>query len=177
MKLIVRLFVAIGFVIVAHNLPAPIQEVQETPTPTPTAAIATPTVPKLQPNPAATPVLVPAANGAARYAGTWTGKINMQKLGDVDVTLVISTDGTSVQQGSRMGKAQRPSTSNGKIISWKTGAQNNIPWTFTPNSDGQTAVVTRTLAGTTTTANFKRVAAESGGNVTPSGTGRKGKRP
>ena len=161
----------------SHRCPAPIQEVQETPTPNPTLAVQSTAVPKPQPTPIATPVGVPSTAGAARYAGTWTGKINMQKLGDVNVTLVISADGTSVQMNSKMSNAGRPLTYHGKLLSWLGGARNNIPWTLTLNPDGGTALVTRTFSGTTTIATFKRVATESGNNVTPSRPGKKGKRP
>jgi hypothetical protein len=140
----------------SHRCPAPIQEVQETPTPSPTATVQSTAAPTPQPIPTAKPVAVSDATGAARFAGAWTGKINMQKLGDVEVTLTISADGTSLQQGSRMGRAQRPLTYNGKILSWQAGAQNNIPWTLSPNADGQTAVVTRTVGGATSTATFQR---------------------
>jgi hypothetical protein len=68
---------------------------------------------------------------------------------------------------------QRPK----KTIAWHTGAKNGIPWTLTMNPDGEAALATRTVAGTTTTAIFKRVAAASARNVTRPRPGKKGKRP
>ncbi len=115
MKLTFRLLCVIALLIIfAHRLPAPIQEVPESPTP---AATIVPTAVPAQ-HSTATPVAVagPDSTAAARFAGTWTGKINMEKLGAVDVTLIISADGTSVQQGSRMGNAQYPLTYDRKML-------------------------------------------------------------
>src|SRR5438445_13777303 len=96
------LWLALGsLLITAHRLPAPIQEVPESPTPTP--AVATAAQPrKSPPKPKSKP------SGAARFAGTWTGRITADTMGDVDVTLVISTEGTSVAQSSKAGVWTRP---------------------------------------------------------------------
>jgi hypothetical protein len=162
----------IVLLLMTHRCPAPIEEIQQAPTPAPTVAA----IPQRPPVTAPTPAVSTGATGAARFAGTWMGKINMQKLGEVGVTLVVNADGTSVQMKSKMNNAGRPLTYNGKVLSWQGGAQNNIPWTLTLNPDGQTAVATRAFAGTTTTATFKRVA-EGINNTVPSLPDKKGKRP
>ena len=101
----------------------------------------------------------------------------MEKLGEIDVMMTVNADGTAVAQKSKVAADQHPATYDGKTIGWHTGPKNNIRWTLTLNSDGQTAVATRTVAGTTTTATFKRVGAEGADQVTPSRPGKKGNRP
>ncbi len=137
--------------VTAHRLPAPIQEVPESPTPTPAVAPAaqprkSPPKPKSKPS------------GAPRFAGTWTGRITIDKFVDTDVTLVISTDGTSVAQRSQAGVWTRPLTYNGKLLSWQTGPTNHVAWTLTLNPDEQSALVKRTVPGIQNSrAIFKRV--------------------
>jgi hypothetical protein len=135
----------------ASRLPAPIEEEKETPTPTPPATATLPAT--------------PTAPGAARYAGTWTGKINMEKLGDVDVTLIINGAGTAVEVISNVGAGRRSASSDGKKLWWQNGPKNKIGWTLTMNAEGQTAVATRTFGGVTTTATFHRVSAASAPNA------------
>jgi len=78
-------------------------------------------------------------------------------MGDVDVTLVISTDGTSVAQTSKAGVWTRPLTYDGKRLSWETGPTNKVAWTLTLNPDEQSAVVTRSWSAVQHTGIFKRV--------------------
>src|SRR5437868_10952795 len=107
------LTVALLFV-TAHRLPAPIQEVPESPTPAPADAAMvqpkkSPPKPKEKPSaeasakPQRKTTTAPPRTGAARFAGTWIGRITADKMGDVDVTLTISTDGRSVAQTSKAG--------------------------------------------------------------------------
>ena len=151
----------------AHRLPAPIQEVPESPTPVP--AEATIAEPKKSPpktkakqsaeassKPQTKTAATPPHTGAARFAGTWIGRIRAGTMGDVDVTLVISPDGTSVAQTSKAGVWTRPLTYNGKLLSWQTGPTNKITWTLTLNPDEQSALVTRTWSTTQYKAIFKR---------------------
>jgi hypothetical protein len=149
--------------ITAHRLPAPIQEVQETPTAT---VAATPT-----------PMAALTATGAARYAGTWTGKINMEKLGDVDVTLIINGAGTTAEVVSRVGAGRHGLRSDGKKVWWQSGAKNKIDWTLTLNPDGQTAAATRTFDRVTTSATFQRVSAATAPNTTPGHAAKRRKHP
>jgi hypothetical protein len=149
-SLVLSLTVAL-LLITTHRLPAPIQEVPESPTPTPAVAPA-PQPRKSPPKPRSK------LTGAARFAGTWTGRITIDRFADTDVTLVISTDGTSVAQRSQAGVWTRPLTYDGKLLSWQTGPTNNVAWTLTLNPDEQSALVTRTVPGIQNTrAIFKRV--------------------
>ncbi len=148
MKPISFCFMAFALLVMtAHRLPAPIEE---SPTPAPTVAPAaepkkSPSKPKSKPS------------GAARFAGTWTGRITIDKFPDTDVTLVISTDGTSVAQRSQAGVWTRPLAYDGKVLSWQTGPTNRVSWTLALNPDGQSALVTRTWSGIQTRGIFKRV--------------------
>jgi hypothetical protein len=133
-----------------HRLPAPIAEVPESPTPTPAVAPA-PQPKKSPPQPKSKPT------GATRFAGTWNGRMNIIKTGDVDFTFVISAEGISVQQSSKIGEWTRPLTYDGKLLSWQTGPTNKVAWTLMLNPDEQSALVTRTFSGTQSRAIFKRV--------------------
>ena len=149
-RTLVLSFTVLLLVATAHRLPAPIQEVPESPTPTPAVAPAaqprkSPPKPKSKPS------------GAARFAGTWIGRITIDKFPDADVTLVISTEGTSVAQNSKAGVWTRPLTYDGKLLSWQTGPTNKVGWTLTLNPDEQSALVTRIFSRTQTRAIFKRV--------------------
>jgi TonB family protein len=163
--------VAAAFLIIVHRLPAPITEIPETPTPTPPtsaptleeqtkpkkssakpkakpaeseAAAKTPARSSSPPTPSPTPVL----QGAARFAGVWSGSINQGLTGHVIGTFTVSPDATSVQISQNFGGGTREATMNGNTISWrKLGGTAS----FTLNEDGQTAQVTlKGLLGSTT---------------------------
>src|SRR4029077_103651 len=137
MKRTLSLFVTVALLLItAHRLPAPIKEVPESATPAPKAAAAQPI--KSPPKPKSKPI------GAARFAGTWIGRITVDKMGDVDVRLVISSDGTSVAQNSKAGVWTRPLTYDGRLLSWQTGLTNAVAWTLRLNPDEQSALVRRT---------------------------------
>jgi len=153
MSYLIRVLLLVGLLLVtAHRLPAAISEVQETPTPTATIV---PTAAPTQ-HPTATPIAGPDSTGAARFAGTWTGKINMEKIGDVEVTLVINADATSLTQSSKLATDVRAVSSTGDSLAWHTGVKNKIAWTLKLNPGGETATATRNFSGMTTTATFKR---------------------
>jgi hypothetical protein len=135
--------------ITAHRLPAPIQEVPQSPMPGPTVAPAAQPI-KSPPKPKSKP------SGAARFAGTWTGRITIGKFVDTDVRLVISTDGRSVAQTSQAGVWTRPLVYDGKLLSWQTGPTNEVAWTLALNPDEQSALVTRIWSGVQTRGIFKR---------------------
>ena len=152
----------------SERLPAPIQEVPESPTPAPAVAPTvepkkSPPKPKAKPSaePSAKPptktIAAPPRTGAARFAGTWIGRITADRMGDVDVRLVISTDGTSVAQTSKAGVWTRPLTYDGKILSWQTGPTNAVAWTLKLNPDEQSVLVTRNWSRNESRAIFKRV--------------------
>jgi len=134
-------------VITAHRLPAPIQEVPETPTPTP----------RSQPNPL--PSTTPERADPAQFAGTWTGKIKFGgNLNEVEYTLMVNPDATSlIMKSLRFGEFARPTTLNGKALTWTAGPKNGNVWTLAPNLDGQTALVKVNLAaGAEGNATFQR---------------------
>jgi hypothetical protein len=82
------------------------------------------------------------SQGPARFAGTWSGKVNQGLLGHVQSTLTVDANAASVELSHNLGGSTRSVTINGNTISWKSGVAGEISWTLTPNSDGQTAQVT-----------------------------------
>ena len=84
----------------------------------------------------------PAAEGPARFAGTWNGKVNQGLLGHVPTSVTVDPTATSVELNHNLGGGTRPATINGNTISWHSGMMGEVTWTLTPNSDGQTAQVT-----------------------------------
>jgi len=142
----------------AHRLPAPIQE-ETTPAPT-VASSSEPRKPL--PKPKSKP------NGAARFAGTWIGRIKAGSAGEVDVTLLINADGTLVAQSSKAGIWNRALFYDGQRLSWKTGTNNQIAWTLTPNPDQQSALVIRSWSRGQDSGIFKRTrSTEAAANTMP----------
>jgi hypothetical protein len=84
----------------------------------------------------------PAVEGPARFAGTWTGKVNQGLLGHVPTSVTVDPTATSVELNHNLGGGTRPATINGNTISWRSGVMGEVTWTLTPNNDGQTAQVT-----------------------------------
>lgn len=142
------LLIATLLVITAHRLPAPIQEVESPTTTSPeqtrpkknsakpkAKAPESEAAPKTQARSSSTAAAAP--QGAARFAGTWTGTIT-QPTSTSKVTLVFNATATSVTLAGR----ERPATVNGNTISWRSGMFNGNAWTLTPNNDGKTAQAT-----------------------------------
>jgi hypothetical protein len=95
--------------------------------------------------------------GPARFAGTWSGMINQGVLGEIAISLIINAPGTSVQETSKIGTFTHPAAIGGNTMTWKSGWLSEIGWTFTPNNDGKTAVVTAQSAfGVNGSATFQR---------------------
>jgi hypothetical protein len=165
------LLVVVALLITAHQLPAPIVEPEEKPTPAPEQSKAPKPKHSIKPEAAfedqpsakiekrAQPTPRPAIQGPARFAGTWTGKINQGVLGHVKTSLTIDTNATSIQLSRNLGGSSKPLTVSGNTASWKSGAMGEIAWTLTPNSDGQTAQVTMKGLMLTDSATFRRGAA------------------
>jgi cytoskeletal protein RodZ len=82
------------------------------------------------------------AEGPARFAGTWNGKVNQGLLGHVPTSVTVDPTATSVELNRNLGGGTRPATINGNTISWHSGVMGEVTWTLVPNSDGQTAQVT-----------------------------------
>src|SRR4030095_9830762 len=142
--------------ITTQRLPAPIVEPEEKPSPAPEQSEAPKPKTKRPTKSAATseeqapaktearakPAPPPASPGPARFAGTWTGKINQGLLGQVRTTVTIDPTATSIELSRNLGGSSKRLTINGNTASWKSGAVGEIAWTLTPNSDGQTAQIT-----------------------------------
>jgi hypothetical protein len=132
--------------------PAPIQESQETPSPTPQVTATPSTAPSVA------PATAPSKREAARFAGTWTGRIKFGNAGEVQLTLIINPEATSlIHKSERFGETAHPTTVNAGTLSWTAGVKNGNMWTLTPNPDGQTAVVkVKPLTGGEGAATFQR---------------------
>jgi hypothetical protein len=63
-------------------------------------------------------------------------------MGDVVFTLTFASGGSQVTEHTSLGTYSHSTTSDGQTATWKTGLLNEITWTFSPNSDGNTAHVT-----------------------------------
>jgi hypothetical protein len=151
MKRTLALLLSVALLLItAHRLPAPIQEVPESPTPAPPPAL------QIQSN--SPPGTTQERVDSARFAGAWAGRIKIGNSGEVHVTLAVNSDATSLTQNTkRMGELIHPTTVNGHTLSWLAGKSNNVAWTLTPNPDGQTALAGTRMGGITSTAIFKRV--------------------
>ena len=169
MKRNISFFLCAGcLLITAHRLPAPIQEVPESPTPTATPALQLAPIPLASPTPTATPSpqlapiqlprTAPGHPKAVRFAGTWSGRIRFGNAGNVDFTLVVNSEATSLQQKSKnFGDVTHLAVVTGRTLSWQAGRENRIAWTLTPNPNGQTALVTsKSASGVVTSAVFQR---------------------
>jgi hypothetical protein len=138
----------------AHRLPAPIQEVSETPTPAPEQ--------KEKPRPKRT-VKPKAGEGSEsstkaktssptrknhatakpeRFAGSWNGTINRGSAGNVNYTLVVNATGTSVKEISTYGAYDRPASWDGYAVRFCVGWSCEVACTLTPDNEGKTARVT-----------------------------------
>jgi hypothetical protein len=150
-----------------ERLPAPITEVA-TPTPSPQESPS----PQLRPGEKWKPDAEqakqsdakesPAATShpqtAARFAGTWRGKITFGTSGVVELTLIVNSSATSLIQKSKAGEYSHATTYTAGTLSWKGGRNNGFSFTLAPNANGQTAVVTsKPKSGPTSTGTFKRV--------------------
>lgn len=97
-----------------------------------------------------------ASIGPARFAGTWTGKINQGMLGHVASSITVDANAASVQLSHNLGGNTRSATINGNSLTWKSGVAGEINWTLIPNSDGQTAQVTMKGMVLNDTTTFRR---------------------
>ena len=152
MKGALRYACVVGILFIStYDLPAPIEEETPSPSPTPTAT-ATPSTSSSGTSPNALP-----RHEATRFAGTWTGKIKFGKAGEMEITLIVNAEANALIQKSRFGESGHVTTRTDSTLSWQTGVKNEISWTLTPAPGEQTALVTRRIGGTTTTATFRRV--------------------
>ena len=136
-------------VLFADRAPAPIEEDTPSPSPTPAASAA------------------PSSQEAARFAGTWTGKIAMENGGAMDFTLVVNPQANALIQKSKLVESVHVTTRTDSTLSWQTGRKNEISWTLTPAPNGQTALATRRIGGATVTGTFRRVVQNQGTLTSP----------
>jgi hypothetical protein len=153
------LLVLAFLLIIAHRLPAPIQEVPESATPAPEQSakpkpkrIAKPKAPSDRSESStkqkkAFPVQSQPPPNRNPFDGTWRGMLNnLPWLGNTDFTFLISASGTSVTEKSKqMGTKPYQATCDGSTMRWT--AEANCVWTFTPNPDGKTALATINCPG------------------------------
>jgi hypothetical protein len=88
----------------------------------------------------------------------WTGKIQFGNAGEVEFTLIVNPEATSLVQKSKIfGEFAHATIYSGGILSWTAGAKNDVAWTLTPNPDGKTAVATlKTRNNQPSSATFQR---------------------
>ncbi len=154
MKEVGRLSVTLLFLLVtSQRLPAPIQEVPESPTPAPEESA------KPKPKRTIKPKVTNESSESStkpqtasppaqlqhhpRFPGTWRGTLPFGLAGDLHLTLVVNNYGTSVtESGGLVGTITFKATNDGKTVSWRSGVLKEIAWALTPNPDGQTALLT-----------------------------------
>lgn len=171
MKSFIRILaVIIALLITAHRLPAPIQEVPESPTPAPEQS-AKPKPKRTakarvtsessesstknqtssaQPKNQATPVQL-------RFAGTWNGIMNCGIAGNIEHTIAIDVAQNSMtvwQTTNPSARVSGPAQMSGDTITGSYGWNGN--WEVTPYPDGQTAKVRFTAFLLDSTAVFRR---------------------
>ena len=170
-RTLTTVFALMLLLICAHRVPAPIVEPEgkAAPTTAPEQSAAPkrkhspksktvseePSLAKIEPRPK--PTAAPTLQGPARFAGTWTGKINSGVVGTIQVKLVISADARSVTDRSNYGGTTYATRLKGNTLEWHAGWLKEITWTLTPHPDGQTAAVTsKSVLGVVTSATFSR---------------------
>jgi hypothetical protein len=128
------LLVTLSILIPAQRVPAPIVEPEEKPTPAAEESEApkrkhstkskTTSSDAEQPKAQSSPSSAPGRSlpsGPAKFAGTWSGRINQGILGDIQITLVVNANATSVTDSSKYGGATHAATLNGNTLEWHAG--------------------------------------------------------
>ena len=142
------LLVAVLLLLTAHRLPAPIQEVQESPTPAPTAKSKSRPVPKRKSGSeasesAANSVRRPAFLKQRRFPGTWSGTMPETSWGNLATELVVDQTETTMEwqeSSKRKGLARAQLAGNTLQASFPAGIR-TAKWSLTPEPDGATARV------------------------------------
>jgi hypothetical protein len=164
------------FLIAAHRLPAPIQELPESPTPTAEPSVkpkvkaskgeTTPSQETRTPSRAAraTPSPKPtvAQSKGARFAGTWVGTMPEVPWGNVATELIVDETGTTMQwQESGKQKGTEKARLSGDTLQATFQVGVAAIWSLTPQPDGATARVRLQAFMNDQTAVFHRVAGSS----------------
>jgi hypothetical protein len=142
-------------ILTTARLPAPIQEVPESPTPAleqsakpkPKRTVkpkdtteSAESSPRRQTSPG--PAKSQATPNRSAFDGTWIGTLNCGLPGDVSFTLMISGRGATVNmKSSTFGSHTRSTTLQGTTAKWGQPTVGDSAWTFTPTPDGRTALV------------------------------------
>jgi hypothetical protein len=159
MKRTLGLFLGVALLLVtAYRLPAPIQEVPESPMPAPAQSAKSKPKRAIKPkvtsenseSQAKTASPPPQSKATAQrnpFDGTWIGTLNnLPWLGNTEFTFLISASGTSITEKSKqMGTKPYQATCDGSTMRWT--AEANCAWTLTPNPDGKTALATINCPG------------------------------
>jgi hypothetical protein len=160
------------FVITAHQLPAPIQEVPESQPPGPEQSAKPKPKPKPLPKPqsrseagesATNPVRQQPSSKRSRFAGTWVGTMPEVPWGNVATELIVDhTEKTMEWQESGKRKGVANAQLTGSTLQARFPAGITIAtWSIDPQSDGTTARVRLQAFMNDQTAVFRRIAAES----------------
>ena len=181
MKPLARILAVTLLLITAHRLPAPIQEIPESPTPAPTAsakprAAQTPkATPKPKPKPSKDEIAsrerkrtrsdgVAPASAAAQptvtqrkakhFAGTWAGTMHAENGQTYPVTVIVDpTETKASATGPVFGNEGGSVQTSGNTVSWNWMLDS---WSMTLNSETTAQVVKRYL-GSTHTGTVERI--------------------
>jgi hypothetical protein len=143
--------------ITAHRLPAPIQESPESPTPEraeqakpkKTQSKSKGVTSEAKTKSALKSSVIPAPQGAARFAGTWTGHVDLRNptLGG-DQICTVTVDATETSVSGTFGKAGPFNNvavrKSGNTVTWHYGWFGEYTCTLTVGNDHRTAVYTLT---------------------------------
>jgi hypothetical protein len=168
---LIRCLVIAGLLVVsAHRLPAPIQEVPESPTPAPSVApTAKPKAkpspkPKTEPSESATrPVQQQSSSTRSRFAGTWVGTIPAFPTGPQDTVLTIDPRETTMLHtwtGHPPTQVAKTETKGDTIQATFPNGVATYSFAVTPMPDGVTASVHMQAFMNDFTAVFRRAGAE-----------------
>jgi cytoskeletal protein RodZ len=166
MSCMIRVLLTIAFLFVTvHRLPAPIQEIPESPTPAPEQA-AKPkpkgtTKPKSEASESATnPARQQPTSKQSRFAGTWSGVMPEVPWGDVPTELIVDQSESTMEwreTGKPKTAVAAKTTLTGDTLSarFPTGMTTAV-WYISPRPDGATANVRLTAFMNDQTAVFRR---------------------
>jgi hypothetical protein len=156
-----RLLFILAFFAAIHRLPAPIQEIQETPTP----ARAEPTK-KSRPKPTESEtksIAKPSPTTAGKkFAGTWSGIMPEIPWGNVQTELIVDQNETTMEWRDKIGSDSKALTAkttlNGNTLSarFPVGFTTAV-WFITPHADGVTADIRMTAFMNDDHAVFRRI--------------------
>ena len=142
---------AVLLLLTTLRLPAPIQEVPESPTPAPTVAATAKPKPKPSPKPKAkaeasesapSPSKRPVGPKTSRFAGKWVGIMPEVPWGNVATELIVDETGTTMQwQESGKQKGTEKTRLSGDTLQATFQVGVAATWSITLQPDGGTARV------------------------------------